>query len=650
LRAVCARFDAQLTRPGTEQAEHHKGISWLSPSPEQFVYPRRIRWRWGVLAAIPMMLLSLYPQVHFWVLRGSQWNGSYLEIEGVGDEVAYCAYVNALIEGRPRKNNPYTGRDFNDHDGNHDSLFSIQFVPAYLIALPARLLGISAATAFIFLSPIAAGAAALALFWLLTLATGQEKVAAAGVIVVLCLGTLVGGHGHVSSFFGRAPLYNYLMFLRRYQPAATFPLFLIFCGAAWLSVTLQRKKGALCAAALAASLFSLLVFSYAYLWTAAAAWLACLVIWLVVARRDSFKRNWQSFTLLTVGMMLAVAGFAALYAQRASTLESVQALELSRAPDLFRVPELVGIGLLITIAYYWRRGFVEARDPRVLLAASFALLPLVVFNQQVITGRSLQPLHYEMFVANYSALIAVVIGIAAILRNPTFPGIRMPKKSLLWLALVAFEWGAYETLVATRGSVPLGIIVDDARAVALRLAEISQREPGNEEYPTLLSTDLLVAGSLPTTSPHSVLWAPHSIVFSGLSEAENKERFYQYLYFTGISPEQLRSIFVTAPRYGYGIGLFGSERTIKGLSREPKPITREELETEVNHYSNYLSSFNAEEVRKVKISYVVAGVDEQLDFSNFDRWYERDSGERIGRFMLFRARLKEHMAGGQFNQ
>src|SRR6185295_334566 len=200
---------------------------------DQIALGTRIRWRWGVTAALAMMILSLYPQIHFWVVRGSGWNGSYAAIEGVGDEVAYSAYVNALIDGRPRRNDPYTGRDFRQDAPQRDSLFSIQFVPAYLIAVPARILGISAATAFIVLSPLAAGATALALFWLLLLATGNDRLAAAGVIVVLCLGTAVGGHGLFSSFFGQAPLYNYLMFLRRYQPAASFPLFFVFCGATW---------------------------------------------------------------------------------------------------------------------------------------------------------------------------------------------------------------------------------------------------------------------------------------------------------------------------------------------------------------------------------------------------------------------------------
>lgn len=587
------------------------------------------------------MLLSLYPQVHFWVLRGSDWNGSYAAIEGVGDEIAYSAYVNALIDGRPRRNDPYTGRDSSNNTKNSDSIFSIQFVPAYLIAFPARLLGISAATAFIFLSPLAAGASAIALFWLLWLATAQERIAAAGVIVVLCLGTLVAGHGHVSSFFGQEPLYNYLMFLRRYQPAASFPLFILFSGLVWLSLTLQHKTKALAAAMASAVVFALLVFSYVYLWTAAAGWVLCLALLWTILRPAGWRESWRSFGVIAGGALIAVGCFAVSFANRSATLDSVQALELSRSPDLFRLPELIGLGILAALRYLCWRGAINARNRRVLLAASFALLPLVVFNQQVVTGRSLQPLHYEMFVANYSVLIAVIVAAAVVLKRQRKLRLKIPRKAFLWIALAAFEWGAYETLVAARGSMPLGHEVDDARPVAMRLSELAKAEPGGEPYPTLLSTDLLVADCLPTSAPQSVLWAPHMLVFSGVSDSESKERFYQYLYYTGVSPEQLRSILTTEGRYGFAVGLFGFERTIRGLSRNPRSITDEELEAELKLYSAYSSSFGKANASRVKISYVIARADRNMNLGNLDRWYVRDTGERIGKFILFRTRLRE---------
>src|SRR4029453_7844148 len=124
----------------------------------------RVRWRWGILAAAGIAMLSMFPQVSLWRDRGSEWNGGFAFF--YTDEPAYAAYANALIDGRPRRNDPYTGRDNTDDYALAESLFSIQFVPAYLVAIPARALGLSVATVFIVLAPMAAFATALAVFWL----------------------------------------------------------------------------------------------------------------------------------------------------------------------------------------------------------------------------------------------------------------------------------------------------------------------------------------------------------------------------------------------------------------------------------------------------------------------------------------------------
>src|SRR5438128_9922653 len=114
----------------------------------------RIEWKWGVLAALAMTFIGLYPQINLWLARGTQWQGSYVLTQG--DESAYSAYIDALIDGRPRRNDPHTGRDDAPGAPQPESLFSIQFIPAYAIALPARWLHLSTSSAFIALIAFAA--------------------------------------------------------------------------------------------------------------------------------------------------------------------------------------------------------------------------------------------------------------------------------------------------------------------------------------------------------------------------------------------------------------------------------------------------------------------------------------------------------------
>ena len=80
----------------------------------------RVEWKWGALAALAMTIIALYPQVDLWSTRGKDWHGSYVLTQG--DEVIYSAYVNALIDGRPRKNDPFSGRDVLPRQPAYESL------------------------------------------------------------------------------------------------------------------------------------------------------------------------------------------------------------------------------------------------------------------------------------------------------------------------------------------------------------------------------------------------------------------------------------------------------------------------------------------------------------------------------------------------
>jgi hypothetical protein len=56
----------------------------------------------------------------------------------------------------------------------------------------------------------------------------------------------------------------------------------------------------------------------------------------------------------------------------------------------------------------------QVRDATFLFAASFALTPFVVFNQQLADGRSLQPVHYADYVLNYLSLVALTLAFALV--------------------------------------------------------------------------------------------------------------------------------------------------------------------------------------------------------------------------------------------
>jgi hypothetical protein len=602
--------------------------------------PSRIAWRWGLLAATVVTLLSLYPQLQLWVTGQESLRNSIAYNQGLGDEVAYAAYVNALIDGRPRRNDPYTGRDDKPNAPLPESLFSIQFVPAYALALPARALGISATTAFMILTPVVAFASALFVFCFIYVVTGNNRLATVGVLVVLCLGTLVSAEGTFSSLLGGERHFDYFPFLRRYQPAASFPLFLIFLMIVWRFLT-NRMRPVLTGLLVGVCL-ALLVFSYFYLWTGALAWLGILVgLWLLCRPGD---RTFVIQFAMSAGIVVATAlvPYLILISHGAKTTQSVQALVISRKPDLFSAAEIFAFLLLAVLAVGISRGAIAYHDPRVLVATSLALLPFVVLNQQLITGRVMQPIHYKGFVTSYAVLLALVLTAGLQWRRSSGGHWKLSKRALVWIAIAAVDWGAIEVQQAAKRSAGANIKTAAEKRVYDYLAQNAGTASRTRDQEVVLFDDLHMADGAPAASPLAVLWAPHMVVYPGVAASESKERLYRHLYYTGVGVKELDAYFHgQSVYYGCAVGLFGFDRLIDGLNPNAKPISSEEKDEELISYRHYIEGFDKAQAATPRLSYLVSPAVGSTDLTNLDRWYQRDAGEQIGKFKLYKIHLRE---------
>ena len=600
---------------------------------------KKIRWRWGVMAALAMTLLSLFPQCYLWWERGRQWNGG--QTFSYTDETAYAAYVNALIAGRPRRNDPYTGRDDNDGHRLAESLFSIQFIPPYFVALSARALGLSTATAFILLTPIAAFATALALFWLLVLITNDDRAAAAAVPLVLCLGLLVAGNGVVRPLFNQKATFVYLPFLRRYVPAVVFPCFLVFFGLVWQALSTSSRRRRLLYVLGAAAAFSVCLYGYFYLWTAALAWLALLTCLWLVARPDGWRESFRSIALLGTTIFAVLVPYLILLSRRAPTMDAVQALVRSHAADIWRSTEAIALVIVSVLVVSVIRQRVPRRDPRILFTFAFALLPFVLFNQQIITGRSLQPMHYAQFVVTYTTLIALALAMV-LLRSGRVGNRPLHGLLLLAISLLGYGWGMGETLIAARRFAYANSSRDEALPVSLRLRELAKPPRRDQENPVdvVFVPSAGRSNNLPTIAPQAVLWAPHMFIFSGVSLAENKERFFQFLYYSGVPAQDFARYYETQEFMAYAV--FGWERANQTLTVNFRPITAEEIANEGKSYSDYVANFDLVHAARPTLAYLLFDPDRPIDLSNLDRWYQRDQGERVGRFVIYRLTLRQN--------
>ena len=616
-----------------------------NPTPEEVfnleTSDRKARWWFGLLSAAIVTLIAVAPQLFFCFARGSQWNGAYAQTHG--DEGVYASYLNALVDGRPRRNNPYSGRDDSPEHPSAESYLSLQFISPLLISQTARLLHVSTAKVFMVLTAVTAFASALAVFWLLTLLIEDYRIAAVGVLVVL----LASSASLVIEYLLRIDdSNNYLPFLRRYLPAALFPILFLYCGLTWRMLTVARKRAAAVHALGAGALFGVLVFSYVYHWSFALVWTGCLAgIWLLarpLERRSAISR----LTILAACMVAALVPYLLLASRLGKTTAEVHFLAASHAPDLFRLIEILGLAILLITALLIIRGQVAAREPTVIFTLACALTPLLVFNQQILTGRSLQPFHYEVFIGSYTTVLAAFVTTILCCRGLAITRPAWARVLLAALAVGAILSGSAAATLMSRRQRKGNLIADEARPALLRLATMA-RETTDGRLDTrsvVYAPNFVVTGAVPTTAPQPVLWAQYLFVFPDVTLEEDRERLAEYLYYKGVTFSDIdRDHFdsLDGERSYYLSSLIRRGRFNPRLSVDWKPIAPEEVQGALDYYANFVASFDRSRAAHPQISFLLVASDDQVNLSNFDRWYERDQGERVGKYLLFRVRLKD---------
>ena len=604
----------------------------------------KLRWRFGLIAGLFLALFSLYPQFKMIYLRGAEWNGHYAYNDI--DEVAYAAYLKALIDGRPRRNDPYTGRDDAPGHPQPESLFSIQFAGPYTIAIPARLFGISAPWAMTISGAIAAFLTALAVFWLISMLTRDPLFAMAGSLIVLAGGALFAGEGAIGEITGWSYAYPYFPGFRRYVPAMAFPAFFVLVALVWRHIAAGDRHShrpdrdglldsPVLLAVLAAAAFGFTVFSYFYVWTTAAAWLVCLALCWVAARPTGAPTDLKWMAALGVMCAGLLLPYAYLLSNRSHTMDDVQMLVLTRVPDLMRPPELISFAVIIALVLGAAFRVLSLKDRSALFAASLALTPIAVFNQQVLTGQSLQPIHYQVFIGNYVAGLAAVITAGLYWTAFDLRKSRSARVAGVLMASLAIMWGFVECHFTVRILDDVNISRDESFPVGGYLTELAKDDPEAHKK-VVLHFATAEADDLPTIAPQSVLWARHQHVFAGVTWDENKERYFQQLYYEGVSPKQLGDGMKRGGDFVSMIAIFGWGRHTDRLNAAHKPLTFGEIDEEVRNYASYVENFSAQAPGVVALDYLVIPNDREPFLDNIDKWYVRDEGRNLGKYVVYR--------------
>lgn len=348
-----------------------------------------------VAAGLSLILIAVYcyPDVRFILGMGDEYRG--IAMTGIQDEMVYLARLKALYKGHP-----WTLSDVHNR-GHAGDPWVLGFLGENFEAAVGRALGLSVVQLDLLMSALMP----VLIFWLCWRLTvdlgGGQRVGliAAGAIVfgyywlspnlVQVMGLLTGQ--------GKAPA---LWFQRPISPQFNHVLLLATLIATWRAL-LQPGWGWVAAAGV---LFGSLFYSFVYYWTFIAAGVGLYGLMALVRReRPAVIR---CGAILFLGGLLSIPFWqnmlAVLNHPAYGYLEMRQGVVHTRAAVL----PWVHIGLIAAIglvALLCRAG----RPARFALA--FLLGGLLCLNQQLLTGRLLQPGHWQ----NYSNKTMLIIAAAA---------------------------------------------------------------------------------------------------------------------------------------------------------------------------------------------------------------------------------------------
>jgi hypothetical protein len=601
--------------------------------------------RWGLLTATLISFFALLPQVDLWISRGTSWNGTYAI--SADDEPAYAAYLQSIIDGKPRRNSPYSGTLDTAENPQKESLFSIQFFTTYPLALISRAFGISSSTAMILLSLFGGFASAISVFWLFYLLSENAHLSFVGTIAVLLTGWLSAGSANAFSLiFSNVAMFEYtpLLFLRRTNPAVSFPILFLFFSSIWKFLNAKTDVAKLISVIGAVLCFGAIVYSYFYHWTAAIAWFIGLSVLWTIFRFDHFRKNIIYFVGLGFAFSILLVPYFMLLSNRSQYTDSIQLLLSTHEPDLLRMPELISYFTITLLLLSYKHKWLDLDKSKYIFLLSISLVAPIVFNQQILTGQSLQPFHYQLYGVNYISLFPFIAVTLLLIAHNTEA--KTVKTSFILICLTTLTIFSADIIWGNNYFHEERIWLDELKPVAERIKAISNsyESPERKDPLTVMTFDLTNekfpnSTYLPALSSQSVLWSVHILMFPDVDADENLRRMNEFIYYHNLAGKDLKNSLAT--KFLLPWGFFGPGRVFPQLTTESNPITESEIDNVVRKYEDFRRNFSYEDAKRHKLSFVLVRNDTKNDLSAIDRWYVRDSGEIIGSYTLFQVKLRK---------
>lgn len=415
----------------------------------------------------------------------------------------------------------------------------------------------------------------------------DKRAALVSASILLFADSVLSYYGVSQMFHGLSPD-SFLRLSRPVYPALIYISLFSFLTVFWQFYKKQNWRWGVAAAILLALNF----YTYFYSWTFLYAAGGILGLLLLVTKQ--FKQALRVAVVYVGALLLAIPFILNLH--RASTFATYAETSLRFGVINTHAPSLIGITALVALIAFI---FLYPRERKDEYLAGLALLiaPVITLNQQLLTGKVLQPAHYHWFFHKPFALIFITIIIFHLLDKK---GWSKFAKVLTVLGIIASVFvGAF---------VQSASYASDSRDGGSIAIERQKYGPVTQWLNQHAEGELVVFGN-DETSHMVVIYTPHNVFYHRAaiySLAATDERLRDVLFtfyrLRGIDTKTVKDVFY-AERGFISTSIYGMH--YRELLGSYEAISDDKIDELLREYTNTLSVPRAEWLKQVFAKYDV---------------------------------------------
>ncbi len=360
---------------------------------------------WVIILGIIVSLLCALPQIYFRIDHRD--DGVYQGIELLPDS-PWSARAREVMDGHPRFGNIY------NKDGK-DQPYLLQPLGSMVVAYTGKLFSFDINNTILLSRLVFPFLVTVLIYGFVFLISRDKLAALTSAAILLLADSVLRPFGVLQVLQGELPD-EFLRLSRPVNPAMIYVFFFSFLVSFWY----YYKNRAVRYGILSAILLGLNFYNYLYTWTYLYAFGGLLVLF------HMYERQWkevQRLVYVFVGaLIVGIPYLINLY--NVTTYPTYEEVGARIGVVLTHTPLFVGFSVIIAI-FAFLFFFPKKDKNQYYFNLALVLTPFITMNQQIITGKILQPNHYHWFFHKTVVIIVICVVIFSLLTRLAWTRLRV---------------------------------------------------------------------------------------------------------------------------------------------------------------------------------------------------------------------------------